>query len=443
MEDCPTTGSRHFRHPHSSRNDRRHQNRQSTAIGDDDRRPDPTTTIVSSRMINIKGSNRIQTILWHFIWVAVWACAGRNKQILMPRGAAAATAAASTPCALDSLAIDALALSVHPAIHTKSQRRRMPCLAPGNLFERTLAIRGGSSNKKYTTAAAEAMKTMHSFASFGGTRHQSTIPTLHSESALMDKETNAIYWQGGADILSSSLTNPYLTQKGVLHVKATILTVLLWLWIWGNVSRYLTSRYFASSGNAVHGGNKLLFALPFISSQNAPSFLRKIASFITPVLQFVLLLFHALLYLRLPQYSPNVIAITILLYLVESYSCSTRRYLSHAMNAPEEVEAYLERIRNIEPSVTWKVRCFHYEDRELWKSMKGVRKMWEGRTKKSNKTWNKITGGGKLLGMHLSNSDVKPAAISSSSDTVVESQILWATRKVVTHQAVGKYQFGR
>jgi len=76
--------------------------------------------------------------------------------------------------------------------------------------------------------------------------------------------------------------------------------------------------------------------------------------------------------------------------------------------------------------------------------MKGVRKVWEGRTKKSDKTWNKITEGGKLLGMHLSNSDVKPAAISSStSDTVVESPILWATRKVVTHQAVGKYKFGR
>lgn len=356
----------------------------------------------------------------------------------MPRGVAAA---ASAPCALDRLEIDAMPRSIFGLVYSEMTANSHRRLTP--LLERTLAIRGGSSNKKYTTAAAEAMKTMHSFTSFGGTRPQSTIPTLHSESALMDKETNAIYWQGGADILSSSLTNPYLTQKGVLHVKATILTVLLWLWIWGNVSRYLTSRYFAPSGNGAHGG-KLLFVLPFISSVNAPSFLRKIASFITPVIQFVLLLFHALLYLRLPQYSPNVIAITILLYLLESYSCSTRRYLSHAMNAPEEVEAYLERIRNIEPSVTWKVRCFHYEDRELWKSMKGVRKMWEGRTKKSDKTWNKITEGGKLLGMHLSNSDVKPAAISSStSDTVVESPILWATRKVVTHQAVGKYKFGR
>ena len=393
-------------------------------------------------MMNIKGIGRTR---YFFIWAAVWACVSveRNKQSTPQGVAAAAAAAAARPT--DSLGIDISAplrstfRRVHAKcskINTRSQRRCAPGLS--DVSERTLAVRGGSTNKKYTVAAAEAMKTMNSF-TFGGNARQSTIPTLQSESALMDKETNAIYWQGGADILSSSLTHPYLTQRGVLHVKATILTVMLWMWIWGNVSRYLTSRYFAPSSGSLLDG-KLLFTLPFISSENAPTFLRKIASCITPVIQFFLLLVHALLYLRLPQYSPNIIAITILLYLLESYSCSTRRYLSHAMNAPDEVEAYLERIRNVKPSVTWKVRCFHYEDRELWKSMKGVRKIWESRTKESNKPWDKI--GGKLLGMHLSNSNAKPAS-ASTSDTVVESPILWATRKVVTHQAVGTYKFGR
>ena len=368
-------------------------------------------------------------ILRNLIWAAAWACTGKLNQA---RGAAAATP-------LDN---DALTHSnfgrLQYDIHTKAHRRRTQGQLSG-AFESNLVLRGGSSNKKYTTAAAEAMKTMNSF-TVGSTR-QSTVPTLHSESALMDKETNAIYWQGGADILSSSLTNPYLTQRGVVHVKATILTVLLWLWVWGNVSRYLISRYFAPGSGSVHGNN-LLFMLPFISSENAPSFLRKIASCITPVIQFVLLLFHSLLYLRLPQYSPNVIVIIILLYLLESYSCSTRRYLSHAMNAPEEVEAYLERIRNIKPCVTWKVRCFHYEDRELWKSVKGIRKLMESRAKKRNKTWGRIAEGGKLLGMHLSNSHAKPAS-TSSSGAVVESPIPWATRKVITHQAVGTYKFGR
>ena len=395
-------------------------------------------------MMNIKGNDRIR---YYFTWAAVWACVSvgveRNKQSTPQGVAAAAAAAAARPT--DSLGIDISAplrstfRRVHAKyskINTRSQCRCAPGLS--DTSEKTLAVRGGSTNKKYTAAAAEAMKTMNS-CTFGGNARQSTIPTLQSESALMDKETNAIYWQGGADILSSSLTHPYLTQRGVLHVKATILTVMLWMWVWGNVSRYLTSRYFAPSNGSLLDG-KLLFTLPFISSENAPSFLRKIASCITPVIQFFLLLVHALLYLRLPQYSPNVIAITILLYLLESYSCSTRRYLSHAMNAPDEVEAYLERIRNIKPSVTWKVRCFHYEDRELWKSMKGVRKIWESRAKESNKPWDKI--GGKLLGMHLSNSHAKPAS-ASTSDTVVESPILWATRKVVTHQAVGTYKFGR
>ncbi len=347
-------------------------------------------------------------ILQHLIWAAAWACAGKKNQA---RGGAAAAAPKDA--------------QTRPNLG-RVQNDRTP-RQPSRAFENNMALRGGSSNKKYTTAAAEAMKTMNSFTV--RTTRQSTVPTLHSESALMDKETNAIYWQGGADILSSSLTNPYLTQRGVLHVKATILSVLLWLWVWGNVSRYLISRYFAPSSGSVHG-NKLLFMLP-----------RKIASFITPVIQFVLLLFHSLLYLRLPQYSPNVIVIIILLYLLESYSCSTRRYLSHAMNAPEEVEAYLERIRNIKPCVTWKVRCFHYEDRELWKSVKGIRKIFGIRAKKRNKTWGRIAEGAKLLGMHLGNSHA-PAS-TTSSGAVVESPILWATRKVITHQAVGTYKFGR
>ena len=298
-----------------------------------------------------------------------------------------------------------------------------------------------TANKKYTAAAESAMKTIQSFSK--GSR-QPNLPNLLSESALMDKETNAIYWQGGGALtISNSLTKPYLTQKGVVHVKATILTIVLWLWVWGHVSRYLISRYF--SGDAVvQGGRTLLFSLPFISTTASSGddttkmiinpILNRIASFLTPIVQFVLLLLHSLLYLRLPEYSTKVITTTIILYLLEAYNCSTRRYLSNGMNAPSEVESYLEKIRTVEPMVTWKVRCFHYEKRELWKSWKGlIESYWM--MKKKNQEGVEIGGSG--MSKNLSSS------LATSSEAFAESPPFWMARKVVTHQAVSTYKFGR
>ena len=276
-----------------------------------------------------------------------------------------------------------------------------------------------------TYSAESAMKTMKAFTS---KRRQPNLPNLLSESALMDKETNAIYWQGGASTLSHSITNPYLTQKGIKHVKATILSAALWLWIWGHVSRYLVTKYFTPTSNQ---SNKL----PFISTGDDIStlhpILRSIVSVITPIIQFFLLIFHSLLYLRLPQYSPKVLATTIILYLLEAWNCSTRRYLSNGMNAPTEVETYLEKMRSVEPSVKWKVRCFHYEDRELWKSLSGFGKIMGGWIDKKEK----VDGGGDT------EDHTKQAFTQSSSETFAESPPFWMSKKVVTHQAVGTYKF--
>ena len=265
-----------------------------------------------------------------------------------------------------------------------------------------------SSNKKYTAAAASAMKTINSNTSSSKTRQQRSLPNLLSESALMDKETNAIYWQGGSDIISTSLTKPYLTERGVKHVRATILSTLLWLWMWGKLSRYLTSTYFESSLNVVDTQHqqRQLFTMAFTNP-----ILQKVASFLKSIIQFVLLLIHSLLYVRLPSYSPKFLITTILLYLIEAYTCSTRRYLSHAMNAPTEIEEYMEKLRLAEPIVKWKVRCFHYEDR--LRGLKDLRKKFDN-----------IDGE-----THLNN-------------FVRDTPPLWMAKKVVTHEAVGTYKFG-
>lgn len=296
-----------------------------------------------------------------------------------------------------------------------------------------LRSRGGSSsppNKKYTGAAASALQTIQSYKK-SKFPSPTSAPLILSESALMDKETNAIYWQDveTSNILSTSLTRPYLTQKGVVHVRATILFVVIWLWVWRRLSQWLCKRYFeqqqptdgqditmAATATSV----SVLSALDKLSSSNP--ILQKILSILKPILRFALLTLNALLYLRPPPYSPKVVVATLVLYLLESYGCSTRRYLSHAMNAPKELTEYLESLRSAQPVVKWKVRCFHYEEREIWK-------------------WILSSGGimRTLFGLISGKSEDE----LSNDFTKEKSKPLWMTKKVVTHQAIGNYKFGR
>jgi len=124
------------------------------------------------------------------------------------------------------------------------------------------------------------------------------------------------------------------------------------------------------------------------------------------------------------------------------------------MNAPGEVQTYLETLRNAAPVVKWKVRCFHYEDRDVWKSWRGLGKVWEGVSSTlmkggseegSNKeSGDKIGGKGWGVGRSAStsqSSNVHSNAIESSSASFGETPPSWMARKVVTHQAVGTYKF--
>jgi len=104
------------------------------------------------------------------------------------------------------------------------------------------------------------------------------------------------------------------------------------------------------------------------------------------------------------------------------------------MNAPTEVETYLEKMRSVEPSVKWKVRCFHYEDRELWKSLSGFGKIMGSWMDKEGE----VDGGGDTTSDHT-----KQAFAQSSSETFAESPPFWMSKKVVTHQAVGTYKFAK
>lgn len=98
------------------------------------------------------------------------------------------------------------------------------------------------------------------------------------------------------------------------------------------------------------------------------------------------------------------------------------------MNAPKELTDYLESLRSAEPVVKWKVRCFHYEEREVWKlilSSGGLLRTLFG-----------------LIGGGSGNEQLGDTEIEGDKYKLGSSPS-WMTRKVITHQAVGSYKFGR
>lgn len=408
-----------------------------------------------------KGNGRAKRHLWWlFVSAAAWAPGrGTARAAAASRGFEGRSRAApsSSPSSFDPEPTRASRRRrLAPARrHSEAEARASLARDPPTAASGALLARAGSSpppaKARYTAAAAAAVKTIDALASRTrrGGRAADLLPDLLSESALMDKETNAVYWQGGAKIFSTSLVRPYLAEKfGIVHLKATVLAIALWLWAWGRASRYLVARLFGPPAGEDAGGPKLLFALPFVAPDRAPPFLRRAASLAAPFVQFLLLVFKSLLHVRLPPYPPRILAATIVLYLLEAYGCSSRRYLSHAMDAPAAVEAYLEGLRGAAPVVTWKVRCFHYEERALWNGCRGVGRALEGwMARRGEGGDGGDGGGGDGSGGRGQRSFARArpgaAAMSSASESFVESPSPWMARKVITHQAKGSYSFGR
>ena len=212
--------------------------------------------------------------------------------------------------------------------------------------------------------------------------------SIMGESALVDKETGRIFWEGGSTTLSASLA-PFLDGYGVKHLKATVMTCIfllaLVLSILARIRRYLEE------------------------SINPES-----CSWPMSALLFVA---HWMI-LRVPKINGKILLTVIVLYLIESYTCSTRRYLANAISSPKELEEYIERLRQEPPMVTWKVRCFHYERRK-WLS--ALSYLWALR---------------RFLLMETKGEDEVPPS--------VEPPWPWIfARKIVTHETSGNYTFAR
>jgi TMEM151 family len=151
------------------------------------------------------------------------------------------------------------------------------------------------------------------------------------ESAVVDKETGRIFWEGGSsNTLAESITPKLRSVIGISHTKATLLTALLILAAAGAISQILRD------------------ALRVFSVPDVPR----------PLLQRTTLSLTRMA-LLLPKFPRWFVLSLFILYLLEAYMCSTHKYLTYAV---EDAESFVDQLRERFPIVEWNVRSFHYEN---------------------------------------------------------------------------------
>ena len=153
-----------------------------------------------------------------------------------------------------------------------------------------------------------------------------SLSSQFGESALLDKETGQVYWNSGP---IKALPSFFSEWK---HAKATVLSVFLLTGIGSLIANRI--KFVAVDSNNYFG-----VAMHFVAD---------ILNWIVPSFMT----------------SPNFVVLVVLLYFLEAYTSSTRRYLDN-MSTPQEVQDLLERLRSNPPTVKWTVRCYHYENRLL------------------------------------------------------------------------------
>lgn len=230
--------------------------------------------------------------------------------------------------------------------------------------------------------------------------------SIMAESALIDKESGRVYWEGGSSSTLSASLIPKVGELGLSHLKCTVLTSLLLLAVVSFVAHWIRQRLDSSTALK---GEQTLSAAPQPLYKTIPLVL----------LQWTLL--------KTPKFNATFVLSVFFLYLLEAHTSSTRRFLANSITSPGEVEEYIENLRGEGPVVTWKVRCFHYE-KPYWlspiRTFQKLRKNFVAKLQKSTPE----------------NSD-QP----ESSDYVVPREIDNISgplkRKVVSHQATSNYTF--
>lgn len=145
------------------------------------------------------------------------------------------------------------------------------------------------------------------------------VAPLLGESAIIDKESGRVYWQGGELGLFHTVGHTYFKNKSGLarHVRSTIYSCILWI----SLIRFLAQ--------------KIRDNIQYLHSSIRPEKIRTIFQNTTSIFRMFLFLLASL-----PEISRKFLIVVGLFYLIESYTCSTRKYLQNA-SSPEDVESYL------------------------------------------------------------------------------------------------------
>ena len=240
--------------------------------------------------------------------------------------------------------------------------------------------------------------------------------SIMAESALIDKESGRVVWEGGSSSTLSASLYPKIGVPGFSHFKATVLTSLLFLALVGVLSQWVRQRL---EGSPLLGGTTTTTTA---AQGIARRWHQTIGVFL---LQWTLF--------RTPNFDGTFVVVLVLLYLVEAYTCSTRRYLANAiLSSTSEVEEYIEKLREEPPVVTWKVRCFHYEKPYWLAPIKTAQTILQAVNTKAKQSSKNNVGNAVA-------EDLPPVVQQKESDHVSGP----FRRKVISHQAVANYTFSR
>ena len=163
--------------------------------------------------------------------------------------------------------------------------------------------------------------------------HAALETSIFAESALVDKETGRIFWEGGStSTLSGSLESRF-QSLGLLHARATLVSVLLWVVVYGWISSWLRQQVQTSQ------------------------FIQNLQTNVMAAIPIALCKWTLLAVPRVPVW---VSVVVIVIYITEAYLSDTHQFLAHRSDS-HDVEAFIEQLREQVPQIVWKVRAFHYE----------------------------------------------------------------------------------
>lgn len=257
------------------------------------------------------------------------------------------------------------------------------------------------------------------------------LSSVYSESAIIDKETGQVFWQNGSPRLSDtwSLTgienspsststvgssnNGSSIHTNLRHVKPTILSIVLWVAILHRIKDFIV----------VH---------PFITLAQIKERYPRLLYHICRVLFFIM----GTLLLPFNPFAPWFVGMCAVLYIVEAFTCTTRRYLINALSSSEEMEEYLESLRQVKPNVIWKVRCFHYETQPAT-SQKDDTDNIANNTDDNDDNEEDDSDSNEMTKAMIKS---KPKTTTSSNKNTT-NKIPRIPKKVITHRATKQYEF--